>query len=288
MTDEKTLAPLVPLADVLWKVDSEPTQGQGSPRARFVPYVNGATVAKLLDEWVGPGNWFDEYELGEVAGRPVLWCILSVRIGDDWVAKRDVGVAPNFQAEKGTVSDAFKRVACIKWGVARNVYTLPSLWAPCKVTEKNGKRRAWPSPQTLPALHEELTKLGYDAAGRLDIEGSEDVAGSDDDRRQPAQEPQAARTESSAASPPQQSGREATGSPTTTSAAQSSPPDSSTEDLIGFLTGLDFKDVKKVARQTVIERAKGERVVTSIEHLSDLPDDCLAEIAGKFRQGALV
>ncbi len=168
MTDKLAIAPFVDLREVEWRVDGKPSQNN---TARFVPYVDATTTARLLDEWVGPGNWSDRYEPGEVAGKPALWCYLSVKVGDGWVTKRDVGVASNFEAQKGMVSDAFKRVACIKWGVARNVYSLPTLWAPCRVDQKGN---AWPNDKTLPALHRELTKLGYEASGRLSAAADED------------------------------------------------------------------------------------------------------------------
>lgn len=155
-------APSVPINDVEWRVDGKPTERK---TARFVPYVDATTTATLLDEWVGPGNWSDEYRIVTIAGKEALECALSIKVGDEWVTKRDVGVASNFEAQKGMVSDAFKRVACIKWGVARNVYSLPTLWAPCRVGN-DGK--AYPdNDKTLPAIHQQLKKLGYEASGRL-------------------------------------------------------------------------------------------------------------------------
>lgn len=143
------LAPDVAVDKVKWRVDGKPSNN----RARFVPYVDASIIATLLDTWVGPENWRDEYAIGELNGKPVLWCSLSIRIGDEWVTKRDVGMASNFEAQKGMVSDAFKRTACLKWGVARNVYDMPTLWAPCRVDEKGN---AWPNNQTIPDIQRQL------------------------------------------------------------------------------------------------------------------------------------
>ena len=158
MTPE-TRAPDAPLAEVEWRVDGRPNGN----RCRYVPYLSATTVARLLDEWVGPARWKDDYEQSHLGKG--LWGIVSIQFGDEWVTKKDVGVPSQFEAEKGTVSDAFKRVACIKWGVGRNVYSLPNVWAPCRVDDKG---RAWPTDATLPAIRNELKKLGYEAeSGRL-------------------------------------------------------------------------------------------------------------------------
>ena len=119
------LAPLVPLADVKWRVDSTPSNG----KARFIPYIDAYIAASLLDEWVGPENWKDDYSLAPHG--KALMCHLGIKhpVSGEWVSKTDVGVASNTEAEKGTVSDAFKRAASLKWGVARNVYRLPNVWA---------------------------------------------------------------------------------------------------------------------------------------------------------------
>lgn len=206
-------APSVPLDKIEWRVDGKPTQGQ-NPRCRFVPYIDARTAAALLDEWVGPENWSDEYQpVSGVDGKPAMWCVLSVRFGDDWVSKRDVGVASNFEAMKGLVSDAFKRAACVKWGVGRNVYDLPTIWAPCRVDQQG---RAWPNEQSLPSILKELKAEGYEASGGT-VAGSPDVqAGSD----QKAPEPERSeRASTSAKAPPPASSSEGAASPLSSAAA---------------------------------------------------------------------
>lgn len=315
MTDA---APIVALADVEWRVDGKPTQGDGPTRARFVPYVDVTTVTGLLDKWVGPENWRDEYALGELAGKPVLWCYLSVRVnGDEWITKRDVGVASNFEAQKGMVSDALKRVACIKWGIARNVYDLPNLWAPCRVDQKGN---AWPVPQTLTVIHEELAKLGYDKAGRLSAEGSEEVSRTETgptegspslpaDGSQPdapsdpvagsvpkgtgETEPSRTGPQESPrddSSPPPHSGQGVEAADTSSPGTGEPTPSS---DPLGFLSSLPSKDVLKVAKPYITAKAiegHSERVPTKPEHLADLCDECLEGLAEKCHamQGALV
>lgn len=155
-------APPVPLEQVEWRVDSEPYERGGRTACRWVPYLNAPIVARLLDEWVGPDGWSDRYEVGSLGGKEVLWCYLTV--GD--VTKTDVGMPSNTEAQKGQVSDAFKRAACLKWGVGRNVYDLPTLWAVCGSREsRNGKRIATEIPETLPDILDQLRKRGFAAEG---------------------------------------------------------------------------------------------------------------------------
>lgn len=137
---DQRMAPNVTLADVQWRVDSKPYPKGDHQVARYVPYLDASTVAALFDRWVGPEGWEDTYREGTLNGRPVLWCTITV----NGRSKTDVGVPPGGDeadlADKGLVSDAFKRCACLKWGVGRNVYRLPTLWARCDVAD--GKARA--------------------------------------------------------------------------------------------------------------------------------------------------
>jgi hypothetical protein len=92
-------------------------------------YVTARDVMDRLDEAVGPGGWRDEY--GVLPSGSVR-CRLSVKCGQEWVTKEDVG-SPSEQPDEGdrtkaAYSDALKRAA-IKWGVGRYLYSLPPVWA---------------------------------------------------------------------------------------------------------------------------------------------------------------
>ncbi len=160
-------APLAPLDQVEWRVDSEPYDRNGKTTCRFVPYIDAALIAKLLDEWVGPENWSDKYEVATVAGKEAMWCTLGVRCGEaGWVTHTDIGEPSNMAAQKGAVSDAFKRAACLKWGVGRNVYDLPTLYARCRTVTGGGKTRAAADGKaTLDDLLRQLKVLGFDVDG---------------------------------------------------------------------------------------------------------------------------
>lgn len=152
------MAPDVKIEEVVWRVDSEPYQSEGhAPHARYVPYIKAPIVARLLDKWVGPQGWHDEYEVHEVAGHAALLCRITI----GGVTKVDVGVAPKGNAEvtvKGVYSDAFKRCGSLKWGAGRNVYELPTIWAVCQVGS-NGK--AYSHKDAPSQLLQELRARGY-------------------------------------------------------------------------------------------------------------------------------
>jgi len=140
-------APEAQWDDIEWRVDSAPYERNGEWSARFVPYLKAPSVARLLDEWVGPEAWTDEY----VPSGRGLECHLTI-LG---ITKVDVGVAPSGEdtlAVKGIYSDAFKRVASIKWGVGRNVYQLEGVWAPVRVVDKDGKKQARATDESFAAL----------------------------------------------------------------------------------------------------------------------------------------
>lgn len=171
MTDHPNLAaaPPIPLEKVEWRVDSEPkVDRDGKTRCRFVPYLDGRDIADLLDDWVGPFGWSDKYENGTIDGKFGLWCHLSIYDAehDRWVTKSDIGVPSNMEAQKGCVSDAFKRAGCAKWGVGRNVYDLPTLRAVCDTYDaRNGKTIAVVGKETLPDILRQLRARGFEAEG---------------------------------------------------------------------------------------------------------------------------
>lgn len=166
-------APPLPLERVEWRIDSKPFPRGDGHVARYVPYLDAAIAADLLDRWVGPGRWRDRYVADTLGGRDVLWCHIAIEVQPGvWVEKSDLGVAPaggdspQGLVEKGTVSDAFKRCAILKWGVGRLVYDLPTLWAPCKVRERGGREPvALPAPNVEGILVAQLVEQGYTLDG---------------------------------------------------------------------------------------------------------------------------
>lgn len=88
-------------------------------------YVTSRDGQKRLDDKYGPLGWQDSYQV--IDGD--LYCTISAWDKDKlmWVSKEDVGTASYTAKEKGRASDAFKR-ACVKHGIARELYTAPFIW----------------------------------------------------------------------------------------------------------------------------------------------------------------
>ena len=102
-------------------------------------YVTSRDGQKRLDEKYGELGWQDSYKV--IDGD--LYCTITAWDKDkqQWVSKEDVGTASYTAKEKGRASDAFKR-ACVKHGIARELYTAPFIWIGADVAnikEKDGK-----------------------------------------------------------------------------------------------------------------------------------------------------
>ena len=119
---------------VRWRVG---TRTKDKSRGQAMPYLNARLVQDRLDEVMGPENWRNEFTAAPMGGG--LMCVLSLRIGDEWVSKADVAqqddVSDDAQnpekdreiAVKGAASDAFKRAA-VQWGIGRYLYSFEAPW----------------------------------------------------------------------------------------------------------------------------------------------------------------
>lgn len=90
-------------------------------------YLDARDVMKRLDDVLGIDGWQDEYE----EFKNMTICKLSLKINNEWIVKCDGAGETDVEAEKGMISDAFKRAA-VKFGVGRYLYYLPTEWVPLK------------------------------------------------------------------------------------------------------------------------------------------------------------
>ena len=122
-----------PREAVSWRAQSMKADGTS---AMALAYIDARDVMNRLDEVCGPGGWQDRYEFH--GARTV--CYLSIRdqMGD-WITKADGAGDTDVEAEKGGISDAFKRAA-VKWGIGRYLYDLDAPWVPCESYERGGKK----------------------------------------------------------------------------------------------------------------------------------------------------
>ncbi len=139
------LAAEFPREAISWRAQNIKKDGSS---ALALAYIDARDVMDRLDEVVGPANWQDRYEVH--GGKTI--CYLSIAVDDEpdehgvihkhWITKADGAGDSDIEAEKGAISDAFKRAA-VRWQIGRYLYAMPATWVPCDAyeTEFNGKKK---------------------------------------------------------------------------------------------------------------------------------------------------
>ena len=96
----------------------EKVKHRKGPGGKQLAYIDARDVADRLDEVVGQAFWQNRYTC--VNG--VTVCEIGIKVDDEsWIWKSDGAPETTIEAEKGALSDAFKRAA-VKWGIARYLY----------------------------------------------------------------------------------------------------------------------------------------------------------------------
>lgn len=109
-----------PASIISWRIGS--TNADKS-KGMALAYIDARDVMERLDDVMGPGNWQNKYS--HVGTKTV--CDIALRIDGEWVWKADGAGDTDHEAEKGALSDAFKRGA-VRWGIGRYLYDLKSPW----------------------------------------------------------------------------------------------------------------------------------------------------------------
>jgi hypothetical protein len=125
MTDifEQLAAPFDP-SEVDWRVGSTT---KDKAKGMALAYIDARTVMDRLDAVCGPAGWQNKYVM---EGSKTV-CEIGILCGETWVWKADGAGDSDVEAEKGALSDAFKRAA-VRWGVGRYLYNLKSPWVALK------------------------------------------------------------------------------------------------------------------------------------------------------------
>lgn len=106
---EQKLKEPFPVGSLHWRMGKLSAK---KDKALMLVYIDARDVMDRLDEVFG-SRWSDDYK--EVMGRIV--CTITI----DGISKSDGAGDTDFEAEKGGLSDAFKRAA-VKWGIGRYLY----------------------------------------------------------------------------------------------------------------------------------------------------------------------
>lgn len=142
-----------PIEEISWRVGptNEKRKGPDEPfRGQPLCYVDARTVMDRFDSVCGFDGWQCNYTPG--VGTSIV-CNIGVRIAGDWIWKADGAGATDMEADKGTLSDAFKR-AGVRWGVGRYLYEVHAPWL--DLDAKKNIREA--DHARLRTLHEEYAR----------------------------------------------------------------------------------------------------------------------------------
>lgn len=124
------LAEPFPADAISWRVGNtninkqtgKPPEGK-PPSGLALAYLDARDVMERLDLVCGPAGWQCDYP--HANGKTV--CRIGLKVGDEWIWKADGAGDTDIEAEKGALSDAFKRAA-VRWGIGRYLYGLHSPW----------------------------------------------------------------------------------------------------------------------------------------------------------------
>lgn len=122
---------------VSWRAQSLNKEGTA---AMALAYIDARDVMNRLDDVVGPDGWQCRYP--HASGKTV--CEIGIRVGDEWIWKADGAGDSDIEAEKGALSDAFKRAA-VRWGIGRYLYDLDSPWVGCEHYTNHQGKKVWKS-----------------------------------------------------------------------------------------------------------------------------------------------
>jgi hypothetical protein len=119
MDFDKLRAPFPP-DRVSWRVGSTTADKK---KGMALAYIDARDVMQRLDDVCGPDGWQNTYP--HANGKTV--CTISIKCGDEWISKSNGAGDSDVEAEKGALSDAFKRAA-VQWGIGRYLYDVDSPW----------------------------------------------------------------------------------------------------------------------------------------------------------------
>jgi len=130
---EKKLKAPFPEKEIEWRCARAGKSSNGE-WAQVLAYVQSMPVQDRLDAVCTPAGWRNDVLITD---RGVLQT-LSIKIGDEWITRTDGADYTDFEAFKGGISGAFKRVASL-WGIGRYLYDLEATYV---TPNAHGKYRA--------------------------------------------------------------------------------------------------------------------------------------------------
>lgn len=116
------------IADLSKPFDPEVVHWRVGPKngtmTKPLAYIDARDVMQRLDDVCGAENWQRRYT--HVTENKCV-CEVGIRIDGEWVWKADGAGDTDIEANKGALSDAFKRAA-VNWGIGQYLYGIDSPW----------------------------------------------------------------------------------------------------------------------------------------------------------------
>ena len=104
---------------ISWRVGA--TNGEKT-KGIALAYIDARDVMRRLDEVMG----MDWQSRNHASGNKTF-CEIGLKIDGEWRWRSDGAGDTDVEADKGAISDAFKRAA-VPWGVGQYLYSLPNEW----------------------------------------------------------------------------------------------------------------------------------------------------------------
>jgi hypothetical protein len=133
-----------PPAAISWRVGSTTSDKK---RGLAFAYIDARDVQDRLDAVCGVAGW--QCSFPHANGKTV--CSIGIKIGDEWIWKANGAGDTDVEAQKGALSDAFKRAA-VMWGIGRYLYDVETPWVEIEPAGKSFKIKASEYPKLTKVL----------------------------------------------------------------------------------------------------------------------------------------
>ena len=116
-----------PASAISWRAGATNAKKNGGKPNKCIAlaYIDARDVMERLD-YVFGSNWQCSYSH---ADKKTI-CEISVLIDGQWIKRANGAGDSDIEAEKGAISDAFKRAA-VMFGIGRYLYNIPNTWVEC-------------------------------------------------------------------------------------------------------------------------------------------------------------
>lgn len=145
------------VSKISWRVGATT---KDKTKAIPLAYIDARDVMYRLDEVFGM-DWQCKYSHAE--GKTI--CEIGVKVDGEWIWRAGGAGDTDIEAEKGAISDAFKRAAVL-FGIGRYLYSIPNSWVEIdeyKKIKSVPTLPAWATPEGYDGIFIKRIKSKYEA-----------------------------------------------------------------------------------------------------------------------------